>query len=442
MSGLYTIRNNTLALHQHPGQLKAWDSQKRFIAILAGTQGGKTSWLPWWLWREIRLTAQAEGGNDYLAVTASYDLFKLKFLPAIREVFEHIFGIGRYWSGDRVLELADPATGTYWAERADDPMWGRIILRSAEAGGGLESATARAAIFDEAGQDSATIDTYWAIRRRLALHQGRLCLGTTLYNLGWLKSELYNPWEKANRQHPEIDVIQFDSITNPSFPEAEYEAAEASLPKWKFDMMYRGLFTRPAGLIYDVFDELRHTCPPFALDPSWRRLVGLDFGGINTAGVFVAEEPVTKRLFLYREYHEGNKTSKEHAEALIAGEPMIPFAVGGAPGEDQWRREFAKGGLSIRRPDIGDVELGIERVYGALKRGEIVIFDSLTELISQLNSYSREVDSAGNTLLEIKDKSKYHLLDAVRYVVGFVNQPQQAKEQPQRNYLLDGDDDD
>jgi hypothetical protein len=29
-----------LRLHFHPGQWRAWKSQKRFIAVLAGTQGG------------------------------------------------------------------------------------------------------------------------------------------------------------------------------------------------------------------------------------------------------------------------------------------------------------------------------------------------------------------------------------------------------------------
>lgn len=418
MSALYTVQNNQLTLKQHPGQLQAWDSKKRIVAILAGTQGGKTSWLPWWLWREIQQTADPAGNNDYLAITASYDLFKLKFLPAIREVFENIFGIGKYWSGDRIIELRDPATGEFWAKRADDPMWGRIILRSAESGGGLESATARGAIFDEAGQDSATVDTYWAIRRRLSLHQGRLCLGTTLYNLGWLKSEIYDPWEKMKRQHDEIDVIQFESIANPSFPKAEYEAAKASLPRWKFDMMYRGVYSRPAGQIYDVFDRSLHTCPPFAIPSEWQRYLGLDFGGVNTAAVFLAEEPTSKKLYVYRTYHEGSRTGKEHAIELLRGEPMIPFAVGGSPSEGQWRREFASGGLAVRSPDVKEVEIGIDRVYGAFKRGEIVIFDNLTDLLGELNSYSRDVDAAGNVLERISNKSSYHLLDALRYIVG------------------------
>src|SRR5690606_16041801 len=42
-----------LSLDFHPGQWDAWDSAKRFIFVIAGTQGGKTSFGPHWLYREI-----------------------------------------------------------------------------------------------------------------------------------------------------------------------------------------------------------------------------------------------------------------------------------------------------------------------------------------------------------------------------------------------------
>ena len=71
-------------LNPHPGQWAWWESPARFSIALAGTQGGKTSFFPWLIMREIQ-----NWGNegDFLAVTASYDLFRLKFLPAMREVF-------------------------------------------------------------------------------------------------------------------------------------------------------------------------------------------------------------------------------------------------------------------------------------------------------------------------------------------------------------------
>src|SRR3990167_9148172 len=147
----------------HLAQAVAYDSNRRTIVMSGGSQSGKTTLQPWWLRREIQLG----GAGDYLAVTSSFDLFKLKLLPQMLLVFENILGWGRYWTGDQVIELKDPNTGSFLATKSTDPMWGRIILRSAQAKGGLESATAKGAILDEAGQDEFTVDAWRAILRRL-----------------------------------------------------------------------------------------------------------------------------------------------------------------------------------------------------------------------------------------------------------------------------------
>lgn len=411
MSLWTTPQPNNYHARMHPGQAKAWRSERRFVVVLAGTQGGKTSWGPLWLKREI----DRRGPGDYLAVTASYDLFKLKMLPTLRETFEHVYGTGRYWAGDRVIELADPTIGRFRARRADDPMWGRIILRSAESGAGLESNTANGAWLDEAGQDGFTLATWEAVLRRLSLSQGRALLTTTIYNLGWLKTALY---DRRDRD-PAIDVIQFDSIANPRFPRAEWERARRELPDWKFNMFYRGRYERPAGLIYDCFlDGPPHVCARFAIPDDWQRYLGLDFGGVNTAAVFFAEEPVSKKLYLYREYLAGGRSAKEHAAALRQGEPMIPWACGGAKSEGQWRREFRMAGLPIAEPDIKEVEVGINRVYGAFRRNEIVMFEDCTGVRDELRSYSRVLDANGDPTEAIEDKATYHRLDAMRYIVG------------------------
>ena len=164
----------------HMAQNLVWDSERRIIAYISGSQGGKTSLAPWFLDREIR----RHGSGDYLAVTSSFDLFRLKFLPSLLLVFEEILKIGRYWAGDKVLEIADPDTGKFLATKSTDAMWARIVLRSAQSLGGLESATAIGAVLDEVGQDEFTVEAYRAIRRRLVLNKGRLLLTSTLYNLG------------------------------------------------------------------------------------------------------------------------------------------------------------------------------------------------------------------------------------------------------------------
>jgi hypothetical protein len=183
-------------------------------------------------------------------------------------------------------------------------------------------------------------------------------------------------------------------------------------------------FASLPGRIYDCFDEAVHTCPRFALPEDWPRYLGLDFGGVNTAGVFLAQEPGTGRLYLYRAYKAGERSAAEHAHALIAGEPGVPQCVGGSHSEGQWRREFRQGGLPVREPDVKEVEVGINRVYGAIKQDQLIVFDDCAGVLDELRSYSRELDGAGEPTERISEKSTYHHLDALRYIVGWLRRRQ------------------
>lgn len=420
----------------HRAQEFAYDSQRRIVAMIAGTQSGKTGFGPWWLYDELL----RRGGGDYLAVTASFDLFKLKMLPSLREVFENIFGIARFWSGDRILEIKNPVTGEFMAKRSDDAMWARIILRSAESLGGLESATAKGAWLDEAGQDSFGLDAWRAIRRRVTLYRGRMLLTTTLYNLGWLKQQVIDKAltggvttieqmgnggevEVTDNAATDICLVQFDSIVNPLFPLDEYEHARATMPADEFEMFYRGRVAALRSLIYDCFDRRIDTCPRFAIPPEWKRYMGLDFGGVHTAAVFYAEEPTTGVLYGYREYLAGGRTAKDHVEELLRGEPTRPLCVGGSKSEGQWRDEFRAGGLPVREPEISEVDLGLSRVYGAHKQHKIIYFDDLEGLLDQKGSYKRKRDKTGEITQEIENKNSFHFLDAERYIIGWLIRP-------------------
>ncbi len=245
---------------------------------------------------------------------------------------------------------------------------------------------------------------------------------------------MYDRWKAGD---PDVDFITFASTMNPAFPPEEYARAAASLPRWKFDLFYRGVFARPAGLIYDCFDEGVHVVPRFAVPPEWPRHVGIDFGGTNPAAVFLAEEMVepagpakkgaappahvpTGRLVAYREYKAGGRTAKEHVAEILKGEPRLPNAVGGSGSEGQWRGEFRAAKLPVREPPVtgpDSVEVGINRVYGAVKRGEMLVMDDLRGLVGEFGSYSRETDDQGNVTEKIEAKETYHHLDALRYVI-------------------------
>lgn len=393
----------------HPGQWQAWNSTARQICVLAGTQGGKTSFGPPWLYREM----QTAGPGDYLVVTPSFVLLDKKALPEFRRLFEDYLAIGRYvGSPSRRFEVSDAGQKHLWGD-SGAAYKATVWFGFASDPDSLESATARGAWLDEAGQPSFKAESYEAIMRRLAIHVGRILITTTPYCWGWLKERF------VDRPAPDVDLIHFESIMNPAFPREEWERARRDLPPWRFDMFNRARFTRPAGLIYASFDYERHTRPPRPIAADLPRYMGLDFGGVNTAAVFIAQEP-DGTLVLYREYHAGDATAAGHVAALMEGEPGEAEAFGGAPGEQQWRDEFTAAGLRVRRPIVGDVEVGINRVYRLFAEGRLIVQDNCTGVLDELATYSRVTDDEGRPLEAIADKSHFHRLDALRYVASYL----------------------
>ena len=407
MKQLTQIKNDQLILNFHPGQLRAWDSKKRFTFVLAGTQSGKTEFGVHWLFREIARC----GDGDYMVVSPSFPLQQKKVVPTYENILKTSLHLGEYKAGVKIFELRNRGYNS------------NIFFGSADNPDSLESCTAKAAHLDEVGQKGFRLSSWEAILRRLSINEGRALGTTTIYNLGWMKNQLYDKWK--NGEDDDIEIIQFSSLMNPAFPEKEYYRAQRTLPAWKFNMFYKGLYDRPAGMIYDCFDDKSCKIKPFVLDSTWNRHVGLDFGGVNTVVLWYAEQKINKEItnyYLYREYKSGGRSAKEHAKELLRlseGENIVNW-VGGSSSEGQWRLEFQQAGIPVKEPSIKDVEVGIDRVYGLNKQNRIYVFDTCPHYLDQKTSYSRVLDDMGNPTEKIEDKEKYHYMDAERYIISFL----------------------
>jgi hypothetical protein len=399
---IVSVSGKKATIKPHAGQLQAWDSDRRFVFVIAGTQSGKTSFGPWWLYREIKRC----GDGDYLAVTATYDLFKLKMLPEMQRVFIGMLTGWSWLAGERVITDGKS----------------RIILRSANTPEGLESATAKAAWLDECGQDNFRLESWEAVQRRLSLYQGRVLGTTTPYNMGWLKTQVYDRWRNGDT---DFQVIQFKSTMNPAFPVEEYERAKSVLPAWKFNMFYNGEFTRPAGMIYECFDEKLHKVTPFEIPAEWPRYVGVDFGAVNTALIWLAEDVERKAFYVYRDYLQGNRTTNEHARIALeyAEKERVVKWAGGAKSEKQQRWDWNAAGVPLQEPVISDVEAGIDRVIALFKKKQLFIFDTCAGLLDEIGTYARVLDDMGQPTDKIKDKETFHRLDGLRYVVQHIDYP-------------------
>jgi len=405
--------DNKLVFNFHVGQSEAWRAEERIVAIVAGSQAGKTTFGPLWLQREM----SRMGPGAYLVAAPTDPLLQVKLIPAFKELFVDHGQIGVFMGSPRPHFIVTP--------QGERRLWGKeqsertiVYFGYAAKPDSLESMTAKAAWLDEAGQPDFKVGSWEAIQRRVAIHQGRILITTTPYVVGhWLKRRVF---DRRFDERNSIRVVQFKSIDNPAFPRESWENAKRDMPAWKFRMMYCGDFSRPAGQIYDVFDDTMHVVPRFALPERFPRYLGLDFGGVNTYGVFVAENPQSKDLYVYRTYAAGNRTAAAHTAAILKPEPKITQTYGGAKSEQQWRDEYKAAGLPVKVPLTNEVEIGIDRVYAQYANQKLFVFDDLDDLIDEHLNYSRPVDDEGNVLDGIVDKSSYHGLDALRYVIGSV----------------------
>jgi len=448
--------DETTPLPFHIGQKWGWEAKRRIVALIAGAQSGKTRWGPHWVEREVygttddkgNVTWEGRGTGDYLAVTATYDLFKLNMQPSLLRVFCNLHEVGHYRGGDRLIELRKDWLG-HFTKKSANPMWARIILRSAEAEGGLESSTAKAAWLDEAGHDRFGIKAWDAVNRRLSVAEGRILITTTLYNLGWVKSEIIDRAEDGgvytehidpngamctmiDNEKEDICVIQFDSHLNPSFPKKEFDRRKAQMADDDFQMAYRGRIAKLRTLIYDVFDPKIHVVPARMIPSTWPVFVGIDPIGEYVAAIFFAWNPDTNKIHVFREYKEPfGKTTEGHVAAImdLARGYKVRAWVGGGPTERQARADWTGAGIPLQEPPISDVWVGIQRGYSLLKTENTVFHDDCVQSIDELGKYQRVRNrSTGEIENKIKDKDKFHLLDSWRYGNSWATEPGEQKQ--------------
>jgi len=181
-------------------------------------------------------------------------------------------------------------------------------------------------------------------------------------------------------------------------------------------MFYNGNFSRPAGLIYsDYNDEYRENggnlVHPFDLPAEWPRKVGIDFGAVHTATIWLAHDPLVDIYYLYQETLEGDMTTNQHAAELLRRGSGVNLEriAGGAKSETQQRMDWASAGVSVGEPPVSDVEAGIGRVIAVLKERRYFVFDTCTGTIDEFGTYSRELDANGQATEKIKNKNDLNL---------------------------------
>jgi hypothetical protein len=437
----------------HPGQACGWNIDRdsyRVLAIIAGKQGGKSTFGLPWFFREIQLC----GPGHYCLTGPSYVVLNKRMIPDIKQelcdrgyatynenkheiTFTKEGMLAFYGTFDRNelyerYKYVNPDTGAV-ERKAEFKSRVTIFVIEASDAKKLEAGTYKAALAEEFGSTDVSEKAFDnLVNGRLVRYRGRCCIVTTPYDVNWLKYRVYDAAFTAGKPEdaPEFmvgndgfhAVVRFESWMNPEFGMEEFvRIRDGGTQVWYFDMMYRGIFTRPVGSIFDCFDRTKNTTPIDIgqIPAGWDRLWGMDFGAINCAAVKVAFEPGSRpRAIAYMSYHPAQKLETgDHVKRLLRGEKGPAYTIGGKKsGEQGWRNEFGEHGLWINEPEVGDHEVRIQILYGLIERGDLIFCSVLTELIKEIETYKRVADNEGNITMEIHNKAGFHRLDALLYI--------------------------
>ncbi len=397
-----------------PGQANLLrDFKSSVLAAIAGTGGGKTILIYWWLHSRM----EAYPGNTWGLAEPSYPMLAKIILtssdpgrPSLEQYLRMVGHHPDYHAVDHILHTDH----------------GKVYLGSADNPDSMQGAALRGYALDEPGL--MQLLAYQTALQRVSMMQGQVMLASTPYNLGWLKSEVF----ERNGTNG-IHVERWRSIDRPGFPRESYEAMKLKLPPWRFAMLYDAMFEHPEGLIYGAFNERDCLVDRFPVPKEWPVYVGHDFGASNPAALFYAIDPATGIKWLWHEYLPGaGKSAHEHVEEWkrITKDRTVLVRMGGSHQEEETLQLYSAHGWHIQEPnDVNKVETQILRVIGEHQRNRIKVFRDLTHYLDEKRTFSRKLGDDSKPTDKIDNEAAYHLMARERYTISYFT-PETVSSEP------------
>ena len=382
-----------LRVRPHWGQLQVLRSQTFCTAAIAGTGGGKTvNGVVWLLLQMV-----THPGQSWVVCEPTLDMVERILFTSSPGRMSLVDVLGKF----------DPEQVFLRSKGILRHRLGTVFFVSAERPEALQGAHVGGVWLDEGGLMKR--EAWLVALQRVGYARGKILITTTPYNMGWLKSLVYDPWRAGDKDYT---VIQFPSTANPRFPPEAMERARRSMSPTRFRMLYEGEFGRPEGMVYDVYEPGKHLVDDFSVPAEWQRLGGVDFGFNNpTAGVFLARDP-DGVYYWYAEHYQREATLAVHAAAL-KGQDNVPLWYGD-PSAKQQMLELRRLGVNVV-PGDNDVNAGIDTVYSLFAAGRLKVFRSLKWAVDELESYVWEKGQDGFKDRPLKEND--HLMDALRYAL-------------------------
>jgi PBSX family phage terminase large subunit len=228
----------------------------------------------------------------------------------------------------------------------------------------------------------------------------------------------YKEWILHPAKHKALH-LHFLMDDNPALTRETIEQAAQDFSGVFYDRKVLGLWVVAEGLIYPMFDRLKHLFNDAAAPQSGEWFISIDYGIQNpfSAGLWCVSGNVAYRMAEY--YHDGRikgqRTDEEHAVAVItlAGKRYIRRYVVD-PSAASFivclkKRAFGQAVMQANN----DVIPGISNVASALKQGRIKIHENCKDFIREMGLYSWDEKAKEDKPIKEND----HAADDTRYFV-------------------------
>lgn len=181
-----------------------------------------------------------------------------------------------------------------------------------------------------------------------------------------------------------------------------------------------GLWAMAEGIIYDMFDEAKHTFEEIKEQTLEKYYVSCDYGTQNATVFLLWKKGVSGKWYCIREYYysgrneQVQKTDSEYVDDLKKFlDGIKPISIIVDPSAASFIVQLKKSGFKVKKAR-NDVLDGIRFVATLLNKEEIMFSKSCKETIKEFSSYVW--DEKATEKGEDKPIKQFdHCLDAARY---------------------------
>ena len=444
------------------GQQEVLDDYiSQYIFVIAGSGGGKSSFLPYLLYNRIKWKYQQINGSfatpdTYLrqveVMVTEPTLGQLNNI-AIKYIMNFFKGLdlqGEYaakknqYTISRKINLKDG--------RLVEQIIAEIYFISADHPDSLEGIHPDIIIADEVATYRRS--SWIVLKQRVVPNNGQFIGLSTPKNLGWVFREPYREWLKDKTLRPHgYHFIFFKTIDNPHSEIAAIEKARKEMSKQEFALRYLGEFVRAEGLVYNLPDTAILEATSILPGPEDKVYICVDYGwGDPTAILFFyvrskyipeAREFIDT-FYFFKEYYAGSALMEDHIEELKWD--LVKYNVSlafydpsGRQNKEQMQKaifdkcRIGQGVVKVKNPETGNLDMiggtglkvrffctyknnktGINEVTRLIKTNNLYISGMMKNTIDEFENYKFEKN--GDDIAQGFD----HTMDAMRYgIVGY-----------------------